>query len=128
MNQKLPITTANSWAQRLTDPARTFSSMFEVFDGVEPYEVDDAFVLTVDMPGFEREEISVAWDDGSLNVAAEHVDDVQDSQKTYHRSFRLPKEIAPDEMTARFRNGVLEVTLPIPATAETSGRRIDIEG
>ncbi|WP_435194764.1 Hsp20/alpha crystallin family protein [Natronomonas sp. EA1] len=122
--------TPSSWTQGLDLPSRLFpTGLFErAFEGVELYEEDDAFVLTVDMPGFEREEISVTWDDGQLNVAAEHVDDAHDRKKTYHRSFRLPKDIEESEITASYRNGVLEVTLPIPADAPPKGTRIEVEG
>jgi HSP20 family protein len=99
-----------------------------MFDGVELYEEDDTFVLTVDMPGFEPEEVSVAWNDGQLNIAAEHVDEAHNRKRTYHRSFRLPKDIDADEITAAYRNGVLEVRLPILAGSVASGTPIEIEG
>ncbi len=125
----LPTTIPSSWTQNLGLPSRLFPGMFgSTFDGVELYEQDDAFVLTVDMPGFERDEISVAWDDGRLNVSAEHVDEAHERRKTYHRTFRLPKEIDVDEISASYRNGVLEVTLPIPVSATPKGAQIEVEG
>lgn len=124
----LPVTTPSSWTQSRDLPSRLFTGAFgDAVDGVELYEQDDAFVLTVDMPGFEIEEIDVAWDDGRLNIAAEHVDEAYDRKKTYHRSFRLPKDIEVDEIGAAYRNGVLEVTLPIPDDAVSKGKRIEIE-
>lgn len=125
----LPVTTPSSWTQSLDIPSRLFPGIFgDTYDGVDLYEEDDAFKLTVDMPGFERDEITVAWNDGRLNVAAEHVDEAHGRKKTYHRSFRLPKEIEVDEITASYRNGVLEVTLPIPADAVSKGTQIEVEG
>ncbi|WP_435064909.1 Hsp20/alpha crystallin family protein [Halobaculum sp. EA56] len=125
----LPVTTPSSWTQSLDLPSRLFPGVFgAAMEGVELYEEDDAFVLTVDMPGFEREEIDVTWDEGRLNVAAEHVDDAHNSKKTYHRSFRLPKDIEEDGIAASYRNGVLEVTLPIPEDAIATGTRIEVEG
>ncbi|MFC7155012.1 Hsp20/alpha crystallin family protein [Halomarina halobia] len=126
----LPVTTPNSWTQGIGLPSRLFpSGLFgDAFEGVELYEEDDAFVLTVDVPGFERDEMTVTWDDGRLNVAAEHVDESLGREKTFHRSFRFPKDIEVDDVSASYRNGVLEVTLPIPADATTRGTRIEIEG
>jgi HSP20 family protein len=80
------------------------------------------------MPGFEREEIDLAWHDGRLNVAAEHVDEARNRRQTFHRAFRLPKQVDADAITARYRNGVLEVTLPTPEGATTRGTTIPVEG
>jgi HSP20 family protein len=93
----------------------------------ELYEEDGEFVLTVDLPGFEREEIDLAWDDGVLNVAAEHVDESRNRRKTYHRRFRFPRAVDEDAITARYRNGVLEVTLPAVEGTTASGKPIPIE-
>lgn len=50
----LPTTTPSSWTQSLDLPSRLFpGGLFGgAFDGVELYEEDEAFVLTVEMPGF----------------------------------------------------------------------------
>ena len=78
---------------------------------MELYEDDGEFVLGVEMPGFEREETDVRWYEGRPNVAAEHEDAGRGRKETYHRSFRVPKGIEEDDITATYRNGVLEVTL-----------------
>lgn len=89
---------------------------------------DDEFVVAIDMPGFEREEIELAWDDGVLNVAADHVDEERGRKKTYHRRFRFPKDVEEDTITARYENGVLEVTLPTFEETAARGKAIPIEG
>jgi HSP20 family protein len=79
------------------------------------------------MPGFDTDEIHVSWDDGVLNVAAEHVDEEREQKKTYHRRFRFPKAVDEDAITAEYTNGVLEVTLP--AVDETArGESIPVQG
>jgi HSP20 family protein len=95
-------------------------------DDYELYEEDGEFVLSIELPGFEREEISVMWDDGVLNIAAEHDDEARNERRTYHRRFRFPKEVIDEDIAASYQNGVLEVTLPIEGPA-TSGREIDVE-
>ncbi|WP_436347668.1 Hsp20/alpha crystallin family protein [Natronorubrum sp. FCH18a] len=116
--------TASTWNQGLDVPSRLFSERGS--SDYELYEEDGEFVLTIDMPGFETDEIDLAWDDGTLNVAAEHVDDDRGRKKTYHRRFRFPKTIADEEVSAEYTNGVLEVRLP---TADTTvqGREIPLE-
>jgi HSP20 family protein len=118
--------TTSSWTQGLGLPSRVFGNSGLGFGGTdyELYEEDEEFVLTVDFPGFEREEIGLAWDDGRLNVAAEHVDETRGRRRTYHRVFRLPKAIDEGDITATYRNGVLEVTLPTAERATTQGTPI----
>jgi len=120
--------TANSWMQRTGFPPQVFGTEAMGGDDYELYEEDGEFVLTIDMPGFEREGIDLAWDDGVLNVAAEHVDESRGRKKTYHRRFRFPKDVDGDDITARYENGVLEVTLPTLEGTAARGKAIPIEG
>lgn len=117
--------TPSSWMQGLDVPSRLFGEIGS--NDYELYEEDEEFVLTIDMPGFEVEEIELAWDDGVLNVAAEHVDDERGRKKTYHRRFRFPKAIDDENIIAEYQNGVLEVRLPATSTA-VQGREIPLEG
>lgn len=116
--------TANSWVQRTGFPAQVYGNETLGGDDCELYEGDGEFVLTIDVPGFEREEIDLAWDDGVLDVAADHVDEERGRKKTYHRRFRFSK----DAITARYENGVLEVTLPTLGETAARGQAIPIEG
>lgn len=121
-----PTTPSGSWTNDLGLPSRLFGSDGSE-EGFELYEEDDAFVLSVDMPGFETDEIDVRWDDGRLYVAAEHADEDRGRRKRYYRSFRLPKRVADEDISATYTNGVLEVTIPI-AEGAAPGDPIPIEG
>ncbi len=118
----LPTSPASSWVQSTDFPSRLFGQS----DDYELYEEDEEFVLSVELPGFEREEITATWDDGLLNIAAEHDDDARSERRTYHRRFRFPKEVIDEDIAASYRNGVLEVTLPIEGPA-TRGREIEVQ-
>lgn len=120
----LPTTLASSWIQDFDLPSRVFGIGTGDY---ELYEEDDEFVLSIEMPGFEHEDIDVNFYEGRLHVAAETEDESRGRRKTYHRTFRLPKEIDPEEITARYTNGVLEVRLPILAGAAQRGQTIEIE-
>jgi HSP20 family protein len=115
----------STWTRGIDLPSRLFSGFGS--DDYELYEEDDEFVLTVEMPGFEPEEIDVNWHEGRLNISAEHVDEAAGRERTYHRSFRMPKEIDPEEIGARYRNGVLEVRLPVLDGATRRGHSIEVE-
>lgn len=126
------LPTPSSWTQRTGLPSRVFGSNgpFSTFgdDGYELYEQDGEFVLSIDVPGFDLEDIDLTWHDKRLTVAAERVDEERDRKRTYHRSFRFPKDIEPDEITASYENGVLEVTLPVMTGGADRGTAITIEG
>jgi HSP20 family protein len=44
-------------------------------DDYELYAEDGEFVLSVEMPGFDVADLGPSWDDGVLDIAAEHDDD-----------------------------------------------------
>jgi HSP20 family protein len=119
----LPTGPTSSWFQGTDFPSRLFESGRNDY---ELYEEDDEFVLSVELPGFDPEEITVSWDDGVLNIAAEHEDDRREERKTYHRRFRFPKNIEDEDITAEYKNGILEVRLPVMAGATTRGKEIEI--
>lgn len=120
----LPRNPATSWLQGMDMPSRLFEYGR---DDYELYEEDDQFVLTVEMPGFDTDEITVSWDDGVLNIAAEHESEERNQRKTYHRRFRFPKHVDDEAISAEYTNGVLEVRLPIEQGAIVSGREIEVD-
>jgi Molecular chaperone (small heat shock protein) len=116
---------ASSWLQNTGFPSRLFETGSNDY---ELYEEDSEFVLSVEMPGFNHDDIEVAWDDGVLNVAAENEDETRSQRKTYHRRFRFPKSIEDDDITAQYNNGILEVRLPVISEGTTRGKQIEIQG
>jgi HSP20 family protein len=123
----LEPTNPSSWRQSLDVPSRLFGEGYTGSDDYDLYEEDDAFVLSIDAPGFDREEIDLTWDRGVLNVAAEHVDEERGRKRTFHRRFRFPKDVDTEAIDAAYRNGVLEVTLPIRQDIELRGEPIPVE-
>jgi HSP20 family protein len=124
----MALPTTDSWMQGLDLPSRLFSEGGLGGSDYELYEENGDFVLAVDMPGFETDDITVAWDDGVLNVSAEAVDESRNRKKTFHRRFRFPKEVDDDAIHAEYSNGVLDVTLPITEEAVAQGKTIPVEG
>jgi HSP20 family protein len=115
-------TTPSTWTSGIDLPSRLFGA-----DGdYELYEEGGEFVLSVEMPGFEPEEIDVRWHEGRLRVSAEHEDDEFDRKKTYHRTFKLPKAIRDEEIGAEYESGVLQVYLPIEEDV-LRGKEIEVQ-
>ena len=102
-------------------------------------ETDDEVVVTADLPGFDREEISVSVSDRTLTLRAEydhseeHADDEgasyvhrERSHESVSRSISLPADVDADAARATYRNGVLTVSMPV-REAFDEGHRIEIE-
>ncbi len=121
----LPRPAPSSWVQDVEFPNRLFD---RGSDDYELYEADGEFVLSVELPGFDTDEMSVTWDDGVLNISADREDDERGHRRTYHRRFRFPKHIEDGDIEAEYTNGVLEVHLPIEDGATVTGRKIPISG
>jgi HSP20 family protein len=119
----LPTTPGTSWVQGLDFPSRLFETGSTDY---ELYEEDGEFVLSVEMPGFDPEEITVTWENGVLNIAAESEDETRGQRKTYHRRFRFPKDVDDEAIGAEYDNGILEVWLPVETGATVTGTEIEI--
>lgn len=85
------------------------------------------FVVFADLPGFETDEIELTFAGGVLSIEGTQdvTDETRSRHRTVHESVRIPGEVLVDEISAHYRNGVLEVTLP--ADDGDSKHRIDVE-
>lgn len=89
---------------------------------VDLIEHDDEFVVTFDLPGFEKDDVEVRIAGLTLRIEADRDESVSEDEETYlrrerrHRTVReavtLPDEVDTESVSARMRNGVLTVTLP----------------
>lgn len=89
---------------------------------IDLVEHDDEFVVTVDLPGFERDDVAIRLSGHMLRIEAEHEEASEEQEEAFHRrerrhesaqrSIRLPTEVDKDGVKARMKNGVLTITLP----------------
>ncbi|MGQ4555489.1 Hsp20 family protein [Halobellus sp. GM3] len=102
---------------------------------IDLLEHDDEYVVTVDLPGFERDDVSIRVTDHTLVVEAERESTVDEDEERYlrrerrhesmQRSVRLPNEVEKEDVSAKMTHGVLTVSLPKLEVAEA--RTIEIE-
>lgn len=103
---------------------------------VDLVDRDGEFVATVDLPGFEREDVDIQVTDHTLRIEAEHEEMLEEEEERFirherrhestERSIRLPEEVDKEAVNARMKNGVLTITLPKIEIEEA--RKIEIEG
>lgn len=101
---------------------------FDANTSVEP--TDEGYVVLADLPGFEKEEIDLRFDDGMLHIGATH--EVSDGESARSRRVRQSVSIAGDVIVdgieASYRNGVLEIHVPVETTEDADdAHHIDIE-
>jgi HSP20 family protein len=100
---------------------------------VDVFETDAAFRVLADMPGACADNIEISVEENMLTITAEVQNRYDNLGKLnhqeygvgdFHRSFRIGDGIDADNITAAYRDGVLEVTLPKAEAVKP--RRIDI--
>ena len=105
--------------------------------GFELSETDDEVRVTAELPGMDEKDIQVTLDDNILTIRGEKKEQsekkkrkVHVSQMSYgsiHRSFPLPAEVDASQVEAKFKRGVLTLTLPKTEQAKEQRKRIPIE-
>ena len=87
-------------------------------------ETEGSYELDVDLPGFKKEEVNVELNNGYLTIeAAKSLDkDDTDKQGRYirqerwsgscSRSFYVGDAVKPEDVHAKFENGILQIALP----------------
>jgi HSP20 family protein len=104
---------------------------------VDVTENDKEVRIQAEMPGVSEKDVEVSLDDDVLTIRAEKKQERKEEREgvhfserafgTFQRSLRLPFQVNPERVEARFENGVLSVTLPKSPQQERS-RRIRIQG
>jgi len=109
----------------LPSMAGNFSPVFDL------EELDDHYVLSVDLPGLDKEDIKVECSNNQLVISGERKESNKRgnrrSERTYgffQRSFTLPEGVKLEEIVAEYRDGVLQVA--VPKTQEAHSREIKI--
>ncbi len=103
---------------------------------VEVSEDDRELRVSAEVPGLEEKDIELLIDDGVLTLRGEKTSESDDKKRQFseryygrfERRIAIPYEIAEDKVTATFKNGVLNVTLPKTERAQSRSRRIAING
>ncbi|PRY05081.1 Hsp20/alpha crystallin family protein [Paraburkholderia sp. BL25I1N1] len=100
--------------------------------------VDEGKVLrvTVELPGMQREDLTVTVEDGAFVLRGEKKQDVRSEEDgcyrlerahgSFVRTIPMPENADPDHALAKFDNGVLTLTVPKSEPARSVGRTIDI--
>lgn len=94
---------------------------------VEVFERDHRLTVRVELPGIKEEEIGVTFTDGVLTIEGERKFENEEKKNEWYRNERtygkfvrtvpLPEGVKATDIKATFEGGVLEIAVPLPATA-----------
>ena len=96
---------------------------------VDVAENNGAYVVSAELPGVRKEDINVTVDGTQVTLEADIKREKEASQdeRVLHtertfgkvtRSFTLPQELDEEKVEAKYRDGILELTLPKKAAAQ----------
>lgn len=104
------------------------------YPAINLFRNGDSYILTAEMPGMRREDIHLEIKENQLRLHGERLPDYDVKETSLHRrersfgrfdrTIRLPINVDADGISARYENGILNVTL-IPAE-EHRPRRITV--
>ena len=128
---------ANAFAPRLLAglareiPLNTNESREGWTPAVDLTTTDEAYILTADLPGIRYDDLDLSVEQGILTLKGERAAP-EDGERTraerrfgaFKRSFSLPENADTDNISAKYENGVLTVT--VPKQAKPQARKIEV--
>ena len=113
----------NMFDDMFRDPFFTSSNTTKLMK-TDIQEKDDKYILDMDLPGYDKEDIKAQLKDGYLTITAQKntSNDEKDEEGNYirrerycgkcSRSFYVGDSIKEEDIKASFNNGILELTFP----------------
>lgn len=102
---------------------------------VDITESKDGFELKAEIPGLNKDDIKISFEDEMLKLSGEKKFEDEKKDKNYHRierrygkferMFYLPKNVKANDIKATYKDGVL--TLHIPKSEEAKPKEIEIK-
>ena len=124
----------DAFSRVLSEPAsnRPWSPAVDIF------ETENELVLNADLPQVDLKDIDVRVENQTLTISGERKFETKDEGKGYHRiersygsfkrSFAIPNTFDTEKISAAYKNGVLNVTLPKKETARPRQVKIEVHG
>jgi HSP20 family protein len=104
---------------------------------LEMSETDKSYKITAELPGIDPENVDVTFEDGLLRIAGEKKQEREENERGYRLSERsygaferlltLPSAADPEKISAKFKNGLLTVTIAKNGEEKQNVRRIKVQ-
>lgn len=120
-----------SWSRLAAEPSFTVSPAMDVTEN------DKEFKVTAELPGMDVKDVQITAADGYLTIKGEKKAEKKEEREGYFRQERsygsfqrvvaLPDTANFDKAEANFKNGVLTLSIPKKAGAQSKERKIEIK-
>jgi HSP20 family protein len=129
----------NFLGMRMSPWASIWKRPYEItiFPSLDVFEKNGHLTIRADLPRMSKEDIDIDITDHTLTISGEREKEEKIEDKDYHhiersygtfsRSIKLPMDVEPNKINAKFKDGTLEIRIPKSKTAKTSGQRITIQ-
>lgn len=104
---------------------------------IEVEQREGNYLIRAELPGLKPEDVNVEMTNDAMVISGERKEERDEKRGGMHvterhygqfyRSIPLPEGAKPDQVKARYENGVLEITVPAPQEAPNGRRQIKIE-
>jgi HSP20 family protein len=114
------------------------SATFSFAPAMDLQKTDTDYILTVDLPGVEKDKVSVQVQNNMLTVSGERETEKRQRDRDYYRMERdfgsfsrtisLPTDASSENITADSKNGVLTIKIPrSPQAPSEKARTIKVQ-
>lgn len=107
------------------------------FPAVDIYEDKENYILWIDLPGVEKDNINLKVEENSLIIKGGRKSPADTEKQNYlkaerqmgnfYRSFTLPRHIDIDAIQAKYDNGVLQLKIPKKTEVKSKEIKINLE-
>ena len=104
---------------------------------LEVRETDKELVITVELPGVDEKDVEVTLSEDMMTIKGEKKAEKEEKKEGYYmaersygafsRSLRLPYAVDEKKVAAKFKDGVLTITLPKPKEVRQAVKKIAIK-
>jgi HSP20 family protein len=104
---------------------------------IDVFEKDNRLVTKIDLPGMKKDDVKVEVTDGQLAISGDRKREAEEKGEefywcereygSFYRTVPLPEGVKLEDVKATFSDGVLEVSVPVPARAEAKMRKVEIQ-
>jgi HSP20 family protein len=110
---------------------------WEISPAFDLIEREKEYEITAELPGIDEKDVDIKLSNRTMTIRGEKKVEKKEKEKDYYlserrygsfrRSFQIPPDVDPDKIEASFLKGVLTLTLPKTAEAQSSERKISVK-
>jgi HSP20 family protein len=124
------------WETALANPWRPFRTYSKepVFPAIDVFEKDGELRIQAELPGLAEKDVEITVEGNVLAITGEKTDETEVNEKDFYRRERsygrfarriaLPDGVQKDQITAKFKDGVLKVMVPVQ---KTEAQKVEIK-